>query len=208
MRSQSRRVSWTACSFIFAAAVACAQSQESKPAELKAAAANRSMQSQLPFNDRQDFEDAMRGFIATTPDPMKPGAYAFLEHAAPPTVNPSLWRQAQLNVRNGLFKVADGVYQIRGFSVSSMTIVEGKTGIIVIDTLATPGAAHAALDLYFAHRPQKPIAALIYTHCHADHFGGASAVVSPADAAARKISIIRQSASWTLSLRKMQPRET
>jgi alkyl sulfatase BDS1-like metallo-beta-lactamase superfamily hydrolase len=173
-----------------AAAVACAQSQESKPAELTVAAANRSMQSQLPFNDRQDFEDAMRGFIATTPDPMKPGAYAFLEHAAPPTVNPSLWRQAQLNVRNGLFKVADGVYQIRGFSVSSMTIVEGKTGIIVIDTLATPGAAHAALDLYFAHRPQKPIAALIYTHCHADHFGGASAVVSPADAAARKISII------------------
>lgn len=144
----------------------------------------------MPFSDRQDFEDATRGFIATIPDPAKPDPYAFLEHVAPPTVNPSLWRQAQLNVPNGLFKVTDGIYQVRGFSVSSMTIVEGKTGIIVIDTLATPGAAHAALDLYFAHRPHKPIAALIYTHCHPDHFGGASAVVSPADAAARKISII------------------
>jgi len=185
-----RRAHWTLCSLMIAAAVASAQSQQSKPAERKVAAANRAVQSQLPFNDRQDFEDATRGFIATTPDPTQPGRYAFLDHEAPATVNPSLWRQAQLNVPNGLFKVTDGVYQVRGFSVSSMTMVEGKTGIIVIDTLAAPGAARAALDLYFAQRPHKPIAALIYTHCHPDHFGGASAVVSPADAAARKISVI------------------
>jgi alkyl sulfatase BDS1-like metallo-beta-lactamase superfamily hydrolase len=144
----------------------------------------------LPFNDRQDFEDAMRGFIATTPDPSNPDRYAFLEHDAPPTVNPSLWRQAQLNVPNGLFKVTDSVYQIRGFSLASMTIVEGKTGIIVIDTLATPGAAREALDLYFAHRPRKPVVAVIYTHSHPDHYGGASAVVAPADAAAGKTKVI------------------
>jgi alkyl sulfatase BDS1-like metallo-beta-lactamase superfamily hydrolase len=185
-----RRAHWTVCAFLIPAAGAFAQSEQSKPAEPQVAAANRSVLSQLPFRDRQDFEDAKRGFIATTPDSTKPDPYAFLEHEAPPTVNPSLWRQAQLDVPSGLFKVTDGIYQVRGFSVSSMTIVEGNQGIIVIDTLATPGAARAALDLYFAHRPRKPIVALIYSHCHPDHWGGASAVVAPDDAAARKISVI------------------
>ncbi len=186
----SQRASWTVCSFLIAAAIAGAQSQPSKPAEPTVIAANRFVQSHLPFDDRQDFEDARRGFIATTPDPEGPALYAFLEHDAPPTVNPSLWRQAQLNVPNGLFKVTDRVYQVRGFSGSSMTIVEGKTGIIVIDALSTPGSARAALDLYFAHRPRKLIVALIVTHCHSDHFGGASAIVSSADAMARKVAVI------------------
>jgi alkyl sulfatase BDS1-like metallo-beta-lactamase superfamily hydrolase len=132
----------------------------------------------------------MRGFIATTPDPANPDRWAFLEHEAPPSVNPSLWRQAQLNATNGLFKVADSICQIRGFSQANMTIVEGKTGIIVIDTLSTPGAARAALDLYFAHRPRKAVVAVIYTHSHGDHYGGASGVVSPADAAVGKIKVI------------------
>ena len=190
MLSDWRRAQWTVCSFMVSAAVAAAQSQPGKPAEPNVAAANRSVRSLLPFDDRQDFDDATRGFIATIPDSTKPDPYAFLEHEAPSTVNPSLWRQAQLDVPNGLFKVTDGVYQVRGFSVSSMTIVEGKTGLIVIDTLATPGSARAALDLYFAHRPRKPVVAVVYTHSHPDHFGGASAVVSLADAAARKISVI------------------
>jgi alkyl sulfatase BDS1-like metallo-beta-lactamase superfamily hydrolase len=145
---------------------------------------------QLPFSDRQDFEDAMRGFIATTPDPADPDRWAFLKQEPPPTVNPSLWRQAQLNAPDGLFKVADGVYQVRGFSVANMTIVEGATGIIVIDTLATPGAAREALNFYFAHRPRKPVVAVIYTHSHPDHYGGASGVVSPADVAAGKMKVI------------------
>ena len=190
MLSDRRRAPWAICSFMLTAAVAAAQSPQSKPAEPNVAAANRAVRSLLPFEDRQDFDDATRGFIATTSDATKPDPYSFLEHEAPSTVNPSLWRQAQLDLPNGLFKVTDGLYQVRGFSVSSMTIVEGKTGIIIIDTLASPGAAHAALDLYFAHRPHKPIVALIYTHCHADHYGGASAVVSPADAGAGKISVI------------------
>src|SRR5882762_5684296 len=132
----------------------------------------------------------MRGFIATTPDPGNRHRWAFLEHEAPPTVNPSLWRQAQLNATNGLFKVADGVYQVRGFSQANMTIVEGTTGLIVIDTLTTPGAAREALDLYFAHRPRKPVLAVIYSHSHGDHYGGISGVVSQADVAAGKTKVI------------------
>ena len=106
-----RRARWTACFIAITTMVHPAQSQQTRPAEPDVAAANRTVQSQLPFSDRQDFEDAMRGFIATTPDPNNPDRWAFLEHEAPPTVNPSLWRQAQLNVPNGLFMVTDGVYQ-------------------------------------------------------------------------------------------------
>lgn len=166
------------------------QAQETKPAEPAVIAANLALRSQLPFGDRQDFKDATRGFIATVSDPDHPDQYAFLEHQAPPTVNPSLWRQAQLNAINGLFKVTDGVYQIRGFSAANMTIVGGRTGIIVIDTLSTPGAAREALNLYFAHRPRKPVLAVIYTHSHADHYGGASGIVSSTDVAAGKTKVI------------------
>src|SRR5258708_3623507 len=155
-----RRARWTACFIAITIIVDPAQSQQAKPAEPNVAAANKAVQSQLPFSDRQDFEDATRGFIATTPDPGGPDRYAFLKHEAPPTVNPSLWRQAQLNATNGLFRVTDGIYRVRGFSQANMTIVEGTTGLIVIDTLCTPGAAREALDLYFAHRPRKPVVAV------------------------------------------------
>src|SRR6266436_3757460 len=185
-----RRARWTACFIAITIIVDPAQSQQTKPAEPNVAAANRAVQSQLPFSDRQDFEDATRGFIATTPDPGNPDRWAFLEHEAPPTVNPSLWRQAQLNATNGLFKVTDGVFQVRGFSQANMTIVEGMTGLIVIDTLTTPGAAREALDLYFAHRPRKPVVAVIYSHSHPDHYGGVSGVVSQAEVAAGKTKLI------------------
>jgi len=164
--------------------------EKAKPAEPKVAAANQAVLSQLPFSDRQDFEDAKRGFVATTPDAANPDRWAFLEHEAPPTVNPSLWRQAQLNVPSGLFKVAEGVYQVRGFTQANMTIVEGTTGLILIDTLTSPGAAREALGLYLAHRPRKPVVAVIYSHSHGDHYGGASGVVSEADAAAGKTKVI------------------
>jgi alkyl sulfatase BDS1-like metallo-beta-lactamase superfamily hydrolase len=164
--------------------------QPPRPAEPSVVAANRAVLSQLPFRDRQDFEDANRGFIATTPNTPNPDPYKFLQHEAPSTVNPSLWRHAQLNATNGLFKVTDGVYQVRGFSQANMTIVEGRTGVILIDTLTTPGAAREALKLYFEHRPRKPVVAVIYTHSHPDHFGGASGVLSPADAAAGKTKVI------------------
>jgi alkyl sulfatase BDS1-like metallo-beta-lactamase superfamily hydrolase len=185
-----QRARWTGCFIAITAIVYPAQSQQTKPAEPDVAAANQAVQSRLPFSDRQDFEDATRGFIATTPDPHNSDRYAFLKHEAPPTVNPSLWRQAQLGAINGLFKVTDDVYQVRGFSDANMTIVEGTTGLIVIDTLTTPGAAHEALDLYFAHRPRKPVLAVIYSHSHGDHYGGASGVVSQADVTAGKTKVI------------------
>ena len=169
------------------------QAQQQKGAEPAVATANQAVLTQLPFADRQDFEDAMRGFIATTPDTRNPDQYAFLKQTAPPTVNPSLWRQAQLNAISGLFKVADGVYQVRGFSLANLTIVEGSTGLIIIDTLSTVGAAREALDLYFANRPRKPVVAVIYTHSHGDHYGGTGGVISRADVVAGKTKIIAPS---------------
>jgi len=121
-------------------------------------AANAELAKTLPFANREDFEDAMRGFIGTTPDALVPGtgprpvwnmkAYDFVKQSEPAdSVNPSLWRQAQLNAIHGLFEVTDRVYQVRGFDMANMTIIEGDTALIIIDTLSTPDTARAALEL-------------------------------------------------------------
>ncbi len=110
--------------------------------------------------------------------------------SAPATVNPSLWRLAQLNNEAGLFKVTDRLYQVRGADLSNMNIIEGDTGIIVMDPLIVAETAHAALELYYAHRPRKPVVAVIYTHSHVDHFGGAKGIVSEADVKAGKVAVI------------------
>ncbi|MFI4999273.1 MAG: hypothetical protein ACHQK9_05280, partial [Reyranellales bacterium] len=126
-------------------------------------AANQAMAASLPFSDVRDFEAARRGLIAPVPDGMvrsasgtvlwNLGEYAFIEgELAPATVNPSLWRMARLNLANGLFKVADRLYQLRGFDIANMTVIEGETGLILIDPLTTAEVARAALDLYYAHR--------------------------------------------------------
>ena len=166
-----------------------AQLAQPRPAEPFVVAAHQSVLSQLPLNNRQDFDDAMRGFVATTPESSGPNRHAFLEGAAPPTVHPSLWRQAQLNAIHGLFRVAEGVYQVRNFASSNLTIVEGRTGLIVVDTTSSPGAARDALDLYFAHRPRKAVVAIIYTHGHGDHYNGTSGVVALADVAAGRTQV-------------------
>lgn len=155
----------------------------------------------LPFGDRADFEDAKRGFIATLPDGVIPGPgpkpawnskqYDFLNSdQVPPTVNPSLWRQAQLNAINGLFKVADRIYQVRGLDISNLTIIEGETGLILIDPLLSNETARAALDLYLKSRPAKPVIAVIYSHSHVDHFGGAKGVISEDDAKQGKVKVV------------------
>jgi len=164
--------------------------QAPKDAQADVVARNRAVVDQLPFADRQDFDDATRGFVATLPDAAAPDRYGFLEGEAPPTVNPSLWRLAQLNAVHGLFKVTDGMYQVRGFSLANMTIVEGRTGVIVIDPLSTIASAKQALDLYFANRPKKPVVAVIYTHSHSDHYGGAKGVATEADVAAKRTQVI------------------
>ena len=138
------------------------------------------------FADRTDFDNADRGFIGTL-DPMRitnadgrvvwDMDWAFLEADCPDTVHPSLWRQAQLTAKHGLYEVTDRVYQVRGFDMSNMTLVEGDRGVIVIDPLISEEVAAAALGLYRAHRGDRPVTAIIYTHSHIDHFGGVLGVV-------------------------------
>jgi alkyl sulfatase BDS1-like metallo-beta-lactamase superfamily hydrolase len=117
--------------------------------------------------------------------------YAFQrDEIAPPTVNPSLWRQARLNTTHGLFEVVPGVYQVRGFDIANMTLIEGQKGVIIADTLTAVEAAREALALYRRHRGDRPVTGIIYTHTHVDHWGGAAGVVDPKDVAAGKIPVI------------------
>ena len=162
--------------------------------------ANADVLKRLPFANRQDFEDAQRGWVGSLDSGeirsadgrvvWNLDAYAFLrDDASPASVNPSLWRQAQLNLKHGLFKVTDRIYQVRGFDLSNMTIVEGDSGLIVIDPLLTAETARAAIDVYYKYRPKKPIVAVIYSHSHVDHFGGVKGVVSQDDVKAGKVKI-------------------
>jgi alkyl sulfatase BDS1-like metallo-beta-lactamase superfamily hydrolase len=139
------------------------------------------------LTDRQDFEDAARGLIDTG-DPVHITAddgrvaftlepYSYLDGDCPDTVHPSLWRQAQLCVQHGLFEVTDGIYQVRGYDLSNMTIVEGDSGVIVIDPLISAETAAAGIALYRKHRGDRPVSGVIYTHSHADHFGGVKGVL-------------------------------
>lgn len=158
---------------------------------------------QLPFSNRQDFEFAARGFIATLSDPVIKDAdgkivydlssYDFLKGDAPATVNPSLWRQAQLITRHGLYKVAERIYQVRGFDVSSISFIIGDSGYIIVDPLTTGEAARAAFELVKQHLGDRPVIAVIYSHSHADHFGGVEGIVTQEDAASGKVKIIAPS---------------
>jgi len=171
-----------------------------RDAEPATRAANAAVLDELPFEDRQDYEDAARGFVGGLPDGKivsrggliwNLGAYQFLDGPnAPPTVNPSLWRMAQLNMNSGLFVVCDGVYQVRGLDLANMTIVEGDTGLILIDPLTTVESAAAALELYYTHRPKRPVLAVIYSHSHVDHYGGVKGVASDEDVRAGRIAVI------------------
>ena len=172
-----------------------------KDATAATEAVNRAQLDALPFGDATDFEDAARGFVATLPEVEIKNAqgrvvwslreYAFLGEAnAPATVNPSLWRQARLNLHHGLFQVTDRIYQIRGFDLSNMTIIEGDRGVIVVDPLISTEVARAALDLYTAHRGRRPVTTVIYSHSHADHYGGVRGVIDEADVTAGNVEII------------------
>ncbi|CAM3441475.1 alkyl/aryl-sulfatase [Isoptericola cucumis] len=159
-----------------------------KPATPTIVAQQQEILNTLPFSDRQDFEDATRGLVARRqPNAVTDASgavvwdndtYAFLSGDAPDTVNPSLWRQSQLNAVEGLFEVVPGVYQVRGMDLSNTSIIEGDEGVIVIDTLLTKETGEAALALYREHRGDRPVKAIIYTHSHADHFGGTKGFVT------------------------------
>ena len=172
-----------------------------RDAEPATKAANAAMLARLPFGEVACFDAARRGLIAPVPEGVvrstsgtvlwNLGEYAFIDgELAPATVNPSLWRMARLNLANGLFKVTERLYQLRGFDISNMTVIEGDSGLILIDPLTTAEVARAALAHYYAHRPHKPVVAVIYTHSHVDHYGGVRGVVDEADVTAGKVPVI------------------
>ncbi|MFG1997066.1 alkyl/aryl-sulfatase [Actinoplanes sp. NPDC048988] len=142
---------------------------------------------ELRYEDRTDFDDASRGLIGAL-DPCvvtdaegrvvwDNDSFAFLGAECPDTANPSLWRQSQLCAKHGLYEVTDGIYQVRGLDLSNMTLVEGDTGVIVIDPLISAETAAAGLRLYREHRGDRPVTGVVYTHSHVDHFGGVRGVV-------------------------------
>ncbi|WP_024518537.1 alkyl sulfatase dimerization domain-containing protein [Bradyrhizobium sp. Tv2a-2] len=164
-------------------------------------AQHESMLKALPFGDTADFDDAARGFLGTIENAKITSSqgrvvwslepYGFMSEAvAPATVNPSLWRQARLNMHHGLFEVVPGVYQVRGLDIANMTLIEGDSGVIVVDTLTSIEGARAAMELYFKHRGRRPVAAVIFTHTHTDHWGGARGVLTDDVLAGGKVPII------------------
>ena len=161
--------------------------------------ANAAFSQSLKLDDQADFEDAKRGFIAKPAGKILAAdgtllkdfdAYGFLAGKAADTVNPSLWRHAQLNANFGLFKVMDGVYQLRGFDIANMTLIEGKSGWIVVDPLSAPESASVALAFARQHLGNKPVSAIIFTHAHIDHFGGVLGITTAKEAAERKLPIV------------------
>ncbi|NBQ04148.1 MAG: MBL fold metallo-hydrolase [Actinobacteria bacterium] len=152
--------------------------------------------------DPQDLERVRRGFIAARTEPLindelgrkviDTGAYDFLRDGreCPETVNPHLWRHATLNAHHGLFEVAPNVWQVRGYDISNITFVRGATGWIVIDPLTADSTAKASIELLSQHVERRPVSAVIYTHSHADHFGGVLGVTTKADVENGKCQII------------------
>ena len=151
------------------------------------------------WSDPPAFADAGKGLIAAPKGQVKAedgavvwdfDAFAFINGDAPPSAHPGLWRQARLNNLAGLFKVAEGIWQLRGFDLANITLIQGKTGWIVVDPLTTRETASYAMAFARQHLGDKPVSAIIYTHSHVDHFGGVLGVVSAEDAAARKLPIV------------------
>jgi alkyl sulfatase BDS1-like metallo-beta-lactamase superfamily hydrolase len=171
-----------------------------KPASAITARRNREALDSLPPGYEEDFEEARRGLVAAFSPAAVEGArgrtvwdlesYAFVAGEAPDTVNPSLWRQSKLNRIAGLFEIAPGFYQLRGFDLSNMHVVEGEEGIVVIDPLISAETAAAALALYREHRGERPVTGLIYTHSHIDHFGGAKGILSVEEIEERHIPVL------------------
>ena len=180
--------------------VHAAPDAEPKPATAATQAYLAQFSATLPFADREDFELATRGFVAAIPGNRIVDAEghvlrdlnvdAFFSQPVPPTVNPSLWRNAGLVSKSGLFQVSDTVYQVRGVDNANMTIVLGDTGFIVIDSLWIAEAAKASIDLARAKLGNRPIVGVVYTHTHVDHYGGIKGIVDEQDARARHLPIL------------------
>ena len=208
-RSQTRRFTLAAVAVLALCRIAPVLAQSAapadpalapKPASAATVAAQQAAAAALPQDDGRDAAFAAQGFVASAADPVirdgagKPvwnmAAYDWVRGPAPDSVNPSLWREVGLLKKHGLFAVADGVWQVRGFDVANMTVIRGQTGWVLVDPLTTKETAAAALALVNAQLGARPVSAVIYSHSHADHFGGVRGVVAEADAAAGKVQII------------------
>ncbi|MGZ5215713.1 MAG: alkyl/aryl-sulfatase [Caldimonas sp.] len=161
--------------------------------------ANAEVAQAADLSDPVAFGEAKRGFIAAPTGQVKAAdgrviwdydAFAFVRGPAPATVNPSLWRQALLNNQVGLFKVADRIWQLRGFDLANISLIEGQTGWIVVDTATSRETAAAAMAFARRHLGDKPVSAVVFTHSHVDHFGGVLGVISAAEAAARRVPVV------------------
>ena len=156
----------------------------------------------LPFEDKRDFEESKRGFIAAPSYKTimadagnvawDMGSYDFLLQGKDfDSVHPSLQRQAILNMGYGLYEVVPGkIYQVRGFDLSNISFVKTNTGWIVFDPLTSKETARAALELVNEKLGKRPVVAVVYSHSHADHFGGVRGVVEEADVKSGKVKII------------------
>lgn len=161
---------------------------------------NREVSERLNLDDQRDFELARKGLVASDPElkvvratgttVWDQTAYGFMEGEAPDSVNPSLWRQGQLNNIHGLFKVTDGIYQLRGFDLANMTIIEGETGWIIVDPLTVAETSARALAFARKHLGDKPIRAILFTHSHIDHFGGVFGLVTAEQVKEQGVRII------------------
>ena len=187
----------------FAVCAQIPQPAPSKPASAATKAANKKVQDSLPFKDRADFEDATRGLIAkpeTVTIKNEQGAvvwdlesfkpYIAADKPVPDTVNPSLWRNAQLNMQHGLFKVTDRIYQVRGFDLSNITFVQGDTGWVVFDPLISAETAKAAYELVSQRLGKRPVTGVVYSHSHVDHYGGVRGLVDEAEVRAGRVKIV------------------
>ncbi|KJL45007.1 alkyl/aryl-sulfatase [Microbacterium trichothecenolyticum] len=161
---------------------------------------NTALLSTLPFGDIADFDANKRGFVGTLDSPQVRNAagevvwdaasFDFVDGDAPTSVNPSLWRQSTLMRTHGLFELADRVYQVRGLDLSNMTLIETDNGVIVVDTLLSKETGAAALALYRKFRGERPVKAVIFTHSHADHYGGVLGVVTEEEVASGAVEVI------------------
>ncbi|WP_413482172.1 alkyl/aryl-sulfatase [Morganella psychrotolerans] len=156
----------------------------------------------LPMSDIDDFNLAKKGLIAQEKDLQikdangkvvwELGSYKFLLDAgqSADTIHPSLKRQAMLNMNHGLYKVTDGIYQVRGYDLANITFIQSDNGWIVFDPLTVPATSKAAYELVSKHLGKKPIVAVVYSHTHADHFGGVKGIISQEDVDSGKVKVI------------------
>ena len=189
---------------------ACDQSGSSAPvagvvagkASEQTRAANADVAARYALDIEAELKNVRRGLIAAPSGQVRDSegnlvwdfeGFSFLQGQAPDTVNPSLWRQAVLNNQAGLFKVTEGIWQLRGFDLANLTLVQGKSGWIVIDPLTARETAEYAIAFARKHLGNQPVSAVIFTHSHVDHFGGALGVLSAEEARERQVPVIAPS---------------